>query len=140
MRVSLRELIAPNAAGRSGYEGPVAAERLLRLADRSGDVAVPVRPTSSTPAQSLFFLNNPLPKWMADRFADRLLKMDRINDEKRVEMAYLIALGRSPSSEIVRASLEYIAECESSEKLSKADAWSRFCATLYGTAEFRWVE
>jgi hypothetical protein len=103
-------------------------------------VPLPVRSASSTPAQSLFFLNNPLPKWMADRFADRLLKMDRLGDEKRVEMAYLLALGRSPSKEITRVSLAFIDECQKSEGATPVEAWSRFCVTLYGTSDFRWVE
>jgi hypothetical protein len=103
-------------------------------------VALPVRSVSSTPAQSLFFLNNPLPKWMADRFADRLLKMDKLSDEKRVEMAYLLALGRSPSNAIARASLGFIDDCQKSEGATPVEAWSRFCVTLYGTADFRWVE
>jgi hypothetical protein len=103
-------------------------------------VALPVRPASSTPAQSLFFLNNRLPKWMADRFADRLLKMDRLSDAKRVEMAYLLALGRPPDHEIVKASLDYIAQCQAEAKVTPVEAWSRFCVTLYGSAEFRYVD
>jgi hypothetical protein len=103
-------------------------------------VALQVRPVSSTPAQSLFFLNNPLPKWMADRFADRLLKMDKLSDEKRVEMAYLLALGRSPTKAITATSLAFIDDCQKSEGATPLEAWSRFCVTLYGTADFRWVE
>ena len=55
------------------------------------------RPASATPAQSLFWLNSPLVKYFADEFADRLLKMDKLTDAKRLEMAYL--LGRRPAAE-----------------------------------------
>ena len=51
----------------------------------------------------LFFMNNPLPKYLADRFAERLLKMDKLDDAKRLEMAYLLALGRPPAREMDEA-------------------------------------
>jgi len=101
---------------------------------------LPERPTSATPAQSLFFMNNPLPKYMADRFAERLLKMDRLNDEKRVEMAYLLALGRPPSDNMKAQSLAYLEQSEREEGKTNVEAWSAFCQALYGTAEFRYVD
>jgi hypothetical protein len=98
------------------------------------------RACSATPAQSLFFMNNPLVKYMADRFAERLLKMDRLNDEKRLEMAYLLALGRPPAEQMKKQSLAYLEQCEKDEGMSKQDAWSSLCQALYGTAEFRYID
>ena len=43
-------------------------------------VPIDTRPQSNTPAQSLFWLNSPLPQYFAGRFAERLLKMDQLND------------------------------------------------------------
>ena len=79
-------------------------------------------------------------KYYADKFAERLLKMDRLDDAKRVNMAYLIALGHDPSKEVAAESLAYLAQCENEEALTKQQAWARFCQALFGCNEFRYVE
>src|SRR5205807_7508360 len=84
------------------------------------------RPTSQTPAQALFWLNSPLVKYYADKFAERLLKMDRLDDAKRVEMAYLIAVGHAPSQKMAEAALAYLEQCQKEEGLSRQQAWGRF--------------
>jgi hypothetical protein len=99
-----------------------------------------LRPASSTPAQSLFFMNNPLPKYLADRFAERLLRMDKLDEPRRLEMAYLLALGRPPGPQIEKQALAYLEQCQKSEGMTKQEAWSKLCQALYGTAEFRYVE
>lgn len=102
-------------------------------------VPVATRATSTTPAQALFFMNNPLPKYLADRFADRLLKMTALDDPKRVEMAHLLALGRPPSKAMADQALAYLAECER-QGMDRQAAWSNLCQALYATAEFRYIE
>lgn len=115
--------------------------RMFELFDYDGSGApIAVRPQSATPAQSLFWLNSPLVAHFADRFAQRLLKMDRLDDVKRVEMAYLLALGRSPSTEESSESLEYIKACGGQQQMERQQAWTSFCQALYGAAEFRYVE
>ena len=101
---------------------------------------LPQRPTSATPAQSLFFMNNPLPKYMADRFAERLLKMDKLSDEKRLEMAYLLALGRLPSEQLKQQALAYLEQSTGAEGKTRVEAWADVCQAFYGTAEFRYVD
>ena len=108
--------------------------------DASAAVHLASRQTSHTAAQSLFWMNGALVKFMADRFADRLLKMDRLNDTQRVEMAYLLALGREPGDEIVGQALGYIRQCEMEDGMTRTEAWARFCQALYATAEFRYVD
>jgi hypothetical protein len=106
--------------------------------DLSG-APVAVRPTSTTPAQDLFFLNNPLPKFLADKFADRLLRMTALDDRKRLDMAHLLALGRPPGKEVADQSLAYLKQCEA-EHLTKQQAWSNLCQALFATAEFRYID
>jgi hypothetical protein len=101
---------------------------------------LPQRPASATPAQSLFFMNNPLPKYMADRFAERLLKMDKLNDEKRLDMAYLLALGRPPSDAIRKQALAYLEQSEGADGKPGVQAWADLCLALYATAEFRYLD
>ena len=106
--------------------------------DSSG-APISVRPQSTTPAQSLFWLNSPLVEHFTEKFAERLLKMDRLNDAKRVEMAYLLALGRSPSSEESPETLDYLSACTGDQHMDRQQAWASFCRALYGTVEFRYV-
>jgi hypothetical protein len=101
---------------------------------------LPERPASATPAQSLFFMNNPLPRFMADKFAERLLRMDRLDDPKRLDMAYLLALGRPPSEKMKQQALAYLEQTVRDEGKTKQEAWSSLCQALYGTAEFRYVD
>ena len=98
------------------------------------------RSTSQTAAQSLFWLNSPLVKYYADKFAERLLKMDRLDDAKRVEMAYLIALGHAPSKAVAEESLAFLEQSETDERMTKQQAWTRFCQALFGCSEFRYLD
>jgi len=103
--------------------------------DMSG-VPIDVRPVSNTPAQALFWLNSPVVKYYADRFAERLLKMDKLTEPKRVEMAYLLAFGRSPTKAESAKALEFL----EADAAHRQEVWSQFCQALYGAAEFRYVD
>ena len=107
--------------------------------DSSGS-PIAVRPQSTTAAQALFWLNSPLAKHFAEKFAERLIKMDKLNDVKRVEMAYLLALGRSPSKEESADAISYITTSLAMPKMDREQAWASFCQALYGTVEFRYLE
>ena len=114
--------------------------KMFGLFDYDGSGAsIAQRPQSTTPAQALFWLNSPLVAHFADRFADRLIKMDKLNDVKRVEMAYLLALGRSPMQEESSQAIDYLAAC-ADQKMNRQQAWTSFCQALYGTVEFRYLE
>ena len=114
--------------------------KMFELFDYDGSGApIAMRPQSTTPAQSLFWLNSPLVQHFADKFAERLLKMDRLTDPKRIEMAYLLALGRSPSARESTEALNYIERC-TEQQMDRQQAWASFCQALYGTVEFRYIE
>jgi len=115
--------------------------KMFELFDYDGSGAtISQRPQSTTPAQSLFWLNSPLVKHFADNFAGRLLKMEKLTDPKRIEMAYLLALGRPPTKEESAEPTEYLGSCVDDQKMDRLTAWSSFCQALYGTVEFRYVE
>ena len=115
--------------------------KMFELFDYDGSGAtISQRPQSTTPAQSLFWLNSPLVRHFADNFAGRLLKMEKLTDPKRIEMAYLLALGRPPTKEEAAEATEYLGSCGDYQKMDRLAAWSSFCQALYGTVEFRYVE
>jgi hypothetical protein len=123
-----------------GLSGEVRKFFTLFDYDLSSATHIAERPTSQTPAQSLFWMNSPLVKYMAERFAERLLKMDRLDDAKRVNMAYLLAVGREPGDAARRQALAFIETAQREDAISRQDAWARLCQALYATAEFRYVE
>ncbi|HZL37791.1 MAG TPA: DUF1549 domain-containing protein [Tepidisphaeraceae bacterium] len=97
------------------------------------------RPASSTAAQSLFWLNSPLPQYYAGKFADRLLKMDRLNDEKRLEQAYLIAFSHRPDEQISQLTLASLDQLIAGG-MTRKEAWAQVCAAIYASNEFHYVQ
>ena len=106
--------------------------------DMSG-ATVDRRPSSNTAAQSLFWLNSPLPQYYAGKFADRLLKMDKLDDEKRLDQAYLIAFAHRPAPRISRVTLNYLEQLQL-QGMSHQEAWARVCRAIYASNEFHYVE
>jgi hypothetical protein len=100
---------------------------------------IALRPISTTPSQSLFWLNSPVPSYYAGRFAERLLKMDKLDDRKRVEMAYLLSVGHSPDDGLLDACLTYI-QNQITAGMSKQDAWAQLCQAIYASDEFHYVD
>jgi hypothetical protein len=115
--------------------------KMFELFDYDGSGAtISQRPQSTTAAQSLFWLNSPLVEHFAEKFAERLLKMDKLSDPKRIEMAYLLALGRSPTKQETSDAADYLGSCINDQKMNRQAAWASLCQALYGTVEFRYVE
>ncbi len=97
------------------------------------------RDRSSTPNQALWWLNNPLPKYYADKLAEKILA-----DEKEIDgrIDYLVetVLGR-PADEAMRAKIAaYVKHGTSSQKLSEKEAWSRTALGLFSSEPFSHLE
>jgi hypothetical protein len=128
-------------SGRSPEGLGIEVRKMLSLFDYDPSGApIAERPRSSTPAQALFWLNSPLVKYYADKFAERLLKMDRLDDVKRVEQAYLIAIGHPASPEFAAEGLRFIQQSQRDDGLTPQQAWSQFCQVLFGSDEFRYID
>jgi len=119
--------------------GPEIRKMFPLFDDDPSGMSIAVRPTSTTPAQGLFWLNSPVASYYAGRFAERLLKMDKLSDRKRVEMAFLIAVGHSAGDELLDASLEYI-EREVAAGASPQEAWTQLCQAMYASDEFHYED
>jgi hypothetical protein len=119
--------------------GPDIRKMFPLFDDDPSGASIAIRPTSTTPAQGLFWLNSPVVSYYAGRFADRLLKMDKLDDPKRVAMAYEIALGHTPRADVLDASLGYVQK-QISSGVSPRDAWAELCQAIFGSDEFHYVD
>ncbi len=93
------------------------------------------RVTSTTTLQSLYLLNDPFVHEQAMHFAARV-KAAKSQDRERVEWAYRMALGRSPTSEEAVRALEYLKRVA---EVSKGDPWESFARALFRLNEFVYV-
>ena len=100
------------------------------------------RDVTTVPSQSLFMMNSDFVIQQSQHFARRLLAVE-LEDDQRVELAYRLALSRSPSPEELMAAERFlVAACEQqdSEPSAQVEPWTAFCQTLYGCSEFRYLE
>jgi len=94
------------------------------------------RDPSRTSAQALWWLNNPLPKYYADKLAERLLAMPDMDDEERVAALFRLTLGDAPSAELRGKTLRYLAALRTEDSLSAKEAWSRVCLGVFSSEKF----
>jgi hypothetical protein len=102
-------------------------------ADTSASTAS--RITSTTTLQSLYLLNDPFVHEQAKHFAARV-KAAESDDRERIEWAYCMALGRTPTSEETERALEYL---KRAAELSKGDPWESFARAMFRLNEFVYV-
>ncbi|MEO1616697.1 MAG: PSD1 and planctomycete cytochrome C domain-containing protein [Planctomycetota bacterium] len=93
-----------------------------------------VRETSNTPNQALYLLNNPLTIRLSESFAERLTREATTNKD-RVELAFRLAYGRTPSTDERAASHRFLRD----SGLSPKEALEAFCQSLFAAAEFRYL-
>lgn len=93
-----------------------------------------VRETSNTPNQALYLLNNPLVIRLSESFAERLSR-EADSNKDRVELAFRLAYGRSPSSEERSACHRFLRD----SGLSPKEALEALCQSLFAAAEFRYL-
>ena len=128
-------------SGRSPLGMGIEIRKMLHLFgyDPSG-VPVHQRDHSVSAAQSLFWLNNKLPRYYADRLAGKLLSLADLNDEQRITVAFRMVLGHPPGPELMEKSFTYLDHCRIVQDLSESDAWARFCLGLFSSDSFSYLE
>jgi hypothetical protein len=108
------------------------------------------RDSTNVPAQSLFLMNNPQAIAAADAFAKRLGKMEVKNPQERFLKAFELAFGRLPTAEegsavrsfFQRFTADYLkgkSATEQTRQQAQSVALSAFCQSLFGSAEFRYL-
>jgi len=103
------------------------------------------RDVTNVPSQALFMLNSPFVFAQSEQMARRLLNDKDVEDNRRINSAYLLALSRSPTeAEHARAEqfLSRITQEAQGKSAAKATetAWTTFCQALLACAEFRYVK
>ncbi len=88
---------------------------------------------TNVPVQRLFLLNSRFVEERAAALARRLESVVGLNRRRQVRLAYGLVYSREPSKEEVRASLEFLASCQSDQPLE------RFCHALLISNEFLFV-
>jgi hypothetical protein len=104
------------------------------------------RGTSTTPLQALFMMNDPFVHAQAKKFAARLLG-ERADDASRVERAWELAFGRSPSSPERQEAERFLVRVrEALKRNGTADgetstqAWESYARVVLRTNEFIYVD
>jgi hypothetical protein len=143
----MQSLNDPRNVTRSVYL-PVIRDNLpesLSLFDAADpSLVVSERPTTTTPAQSLYALNSPFALRTSDAAADRLLK-DTSADTERIRSAYLLFFGRPPAEKELTAATDFLAAYRETAKRDRVpaarldrDTWAAFCQALFASAEFQY--
>jgi hypothetical protein len=97
------------------------------------------RDDSSSPAQSLWWLNNPLPRHYAEKLAAQLLEAHP-DPVARARALHGIVLGRPPGSAVESAIVTYASDSIEKSGLTEAEAWTRVCLGLFSSNGFRSLE
>ncbi|HEX3147487.1 MAG TPA: DUF1553 domain-containing protein [Gemmataceae bacterium] len=107
---------------------------ILRLYDFPDPVThSPNRTPTITPLQQLFTLNSPLMVEQSTALVNRLQKEAGADPDKRIERAYRLLFGRSPTAKERELGLAFV-------KPNNADVWQEYAQVLLGSNEFQFVD
>ena len=95
------------------------------------------RNASTVPTQALFMMNNDFVLKEATVAADKILEIKGLEDEQRLDLAYLTCLGREPSEAEKTLALAYLKG--NSKGRGAQEAWSGIIHGLFGCIDFRYL-
>ena len=96
------------------------------------------REVTTVPSQALYLMNSPFVLAQAKSFAQRLLDAKDLDDAGRVDLAFRLALARTPTAQEREQVLAYLQGGQPGQ--SRPGAWAAFCQTLLASAEFRYLQ
>ncbi|MBS0261931.1 MAG: DUF1553 domain-containing protein [Planctomycetes bacterium] len=97
------------------------------------------RNTSTVSTQALYLLNHPFVKQQALLTARRILTGMNTTIEARLETAWRLVLGRSPTAAERMATARYLAEISQADPAQSETAWAQVVQALFATIDFRYV-
>jgi Protein of unknown function (DUF1553)/Protein of unknown function (DUF1549)/Planctomycete cytochrome C len=101
--------------------------------------STPARPSSTTPLQALYFLNDPVFHEQSRRIAERVLSAGP-DVEGRVREAYRLILCRPPEAEEVAAAEAFLQKALPKVGLHEPEAWASYVRVLLRLNEFLYLE
>lgn len=96
------------------------------------------RNVSTVATQALFMLNHPWVGEQATAAARKLLAESGLDDAARLDRAFRVTVGRSPTSTEREISLRHVQAANSSTEQSVA--WATLLQSLFASIDFRYVE
>ncbi|HEY7314233.1 MAG TPA: PSD1 and planctomycete cytochrome C domain-containing protein [Gemmataceae bacterium] len=125
-------------ARRSVYT-PIFRNKLLELFEAFdfGDpnLVTGRRNVSTVATQALFLMNSPFVREQARHAAKALLAAPELDEARRVDRAYRLALGRLPAPRERDIALKFLA----SSRGERLEAWGRLYQALFACIDFRYV-
>jgi len=97
------------------------------------------RAVTTVPQQQLFVLNSEFMIEAARAFAARLAKAAR-SDLERIDLAFQLAYGRSPTEAERHLGLEFLCAAATAQAADRLSPWEQYAQILLATNEFAWIE
>jgi hypothetical protein len=96
------------------------------------------RNVSTVATQALFLMNHPFVMEQARHAAQTALEVADLDDAKRIDRAYRVALGRLPTERERKIALRFVSE-PAATPAQRLAAWERFHQALFASIDFRYV-
>jgi hypothetical protein len=101
------------------------------------------RDVTTVAPQALFMMNDPFVMAQAKGLARRVLETPGLDEPRRVDRAYRLAVGRPATATDRARAIAYLNACmrprERGQAIDAPAAWASFCQALMASAEFRYV-
>jgi Protein of unknown function (DUF1553) len=99
--------------------------------------------TSTTPLQSLYFINDPVVHDQANRFAKTIITSFG-DDQRRLSFAYCRALGREPNADELAGALVFLEKSRAASGVQADEAteraWQAMVRVIFRLNEFIYVD
>jgi hypothetical protein len=126
---------------RRSIYAPVFRNRLLELFEAfdfaDPNLVIGRRNVSTVAPQALFLMNHPFVIEQARHAAQASLRESGLDDAKRIDRAYRIALGRLPTEKERAIALRFVSDAGTPAQ--RLAAWERFHQALFASIDFRYV-
>jgi hypothetical protein len=103
------------------------------------------RDVTNVPTQALYLMNNPFVLRQAEQMARRLTSQADLKPAGRVDLAFRIVLGRSPTPTEQSTALSFLQDYRQSldgaghKENAFLAAWTSLCQALFGAGQFRYL-
>ena len=105
------------------------------------------RATTTRPTQALFLLNSPFMIDRSVKSAELLLKLEGLDDTRRIEQAYLRILSRPPDKKEISLAIDYLKSHPYTQRTKepeiaagRLEAWASLSQALLSCNDFRYLK